>query len=161
MERFYIVTSDSSIHKDYLDYREMSEKVNGAFVEFAKEQGIETHEYYQSAQYLHICPTDGDTVNFGKYFKKDVPGLFKKNSPLAKAWVNKCQALGLKSPYKPNLGFEFRVFGRTSSRLFMINDVLYASFRADCDFKNLAGLKELKASEFFKVIEVYEESLKN
>lgn len=41
----------------------------------------------------------------------------------------------------------------------MINDVLYASLRADCDFENLDGLKELKASEFFKVIEEYEESL--
>jgi hypothetical protein len=160
MEKFYIVTPDSSVHKDYLDYREMSERVNGAFVEFAKEQGFETHEYYQSAQFLHICPTDGDTQKFGKYFKKDTPGLFKKNSPLAKAWFDKCQILELRSPRKPHLGFEFRVYGRTSSRLFMINNVLYASFRADCDFKNLAGLKELKASEFFKVIEEYEESLK-
>ncbi|HBE87181.1 MAG TPA: hypothetical protein DDW53_20320 [Lachnoclostridium sp.] len=159
MEKFYIVTPSCQIHKEYLDYKAMSEKVNDAFVEFAKEQGFETHEYYQSVKYLHICPTDGDTNKFGKYFKKDAPGLFKKNSQLAKAWVNKCQGLGLKSPHKPNLGFEFRVFGRTSSRLFMINDVLYASFRADCDFKNLAGLKELKASEFFKVIEEYEESL--
>ena len=160
MEKFYIVTPSCQIHKEYLDYKAMSEKVNDAFVEFAKEQGFETHEYYQSVKYLHICPTDGDTNKFGKYFKKDAPGLFKKNSQLAKAWVNKCQALGLKSPYKPNLGFEFRVFGRTSSRLFMINDVLYASLSADCDFKNLAGLNEIKASEFFKVIEEYEESLK-
>ena len=44
--------------------------------------------------------------------------------------------------------------------MFMINNVLYASFKADCDFDNLAGFKELTASEFFKVIEEYEESLK-
>lgn len=160
MEKYYIITPDSTVHKDYLDYREMSKKVNSAFREFAKEQGIETHEYYQSAQYLHICPTDGDTDKFGKYFKKDAPGLFKKNSQLAKAWVNKCQALGLKSPHKPHLGFEIGVFGRTSGRLFMIGDILYASFRADYDFENPAGFKEIKASEFFKVIEEYEESEK-
>ena len=134
MEKYYIVTPGSQIHKEYMDYKDLSKKVNTAFVEFAKEQGFETHEYYQSAQRLYICPTEGDVNKFGKYFKKDTPGLFKKNSPLAKAWVDKCQVLGLKSPNKPNLAFEFRVFGRTSSRIFMIDDVLYASLRADCDF---------------------------
>lgn len=161
MEKYYIVTPSSPIHKEYMDYKAMSKKVNTAFAEFAKEQGFETHEYYQSAQRLYICPTEGDVNKFGKYFKKDTPGLFKKNSPLTKAWVDKCKVLGLKSPNKPNLAFEFRVFGRTSSRLFMINNVLYASFRADCDFENLDGFKEIKASEFFKIIEEYEESLKN
>lgn len=161
MEKYYIVTPSSPIHKEYTDYKVMSKKVNTAFVEFAKEQGFETHEYYQSAQRLYICPTDSDSDKFGKYFKKDVPGLFKKNSPPAKAWVDKCQVLGLKSPNKPNLAFEFRVFGRTSSRIFMIDDVLYASLRADCDFENLDGLEEIKASDFFKIIEDYEESLKH
>ncbi len=159
MEKYYIVTTDSPIYKEYIDYKAMSEKVNTAFVEFAKEQGFETHEYYQSAERLYICPTDGDIDKFGKYFKKDTPGLFKKNSLPAKAWVNKCKALGLKSPHKPILSFEFRVFGLTSSRLFMINNVLYASFKAYCDFDNLAGFKELKASEFFKVIEEYSVSM--
>lgn len=161
IEKYYIVTPSSPIHKEYMDYKVMSKKVNTAFVEFAKEQGFETHEYYQSAQILHICPTDSDSDKFGKYFKKDAPGLFKKNSPPAKAWVNKCQVLGLKTPYKTNLGFEFRVFGRSSSRLFMINDILYASLSTECDFKNIDGLEEIKASEFFKVIEDYEEDLKH
>lgn len=158
MEKYYIVTSDSLIFKGYMDYREMSEKVNCAFKEFAEEYGFETHEYYQSVQRLHICPTDSDTERFGKCFKKDTPGLFKKNTPQARAWVNKCQALGLKTACKPYLGFEFRIYGRSRSRLFMIKDILYASFGTDCDFKDPVGFKEIKASEFFKVIEEYEES---
>ena len=43
----------------------------------------------------------------------------------------------------------------------MIDDVLYASLRADCDFENLDGFEEIKASDFFKIIEDYEESLKH
>lgn len=158
MEKYYIVTPDSSIFKGYMDYKEMSEKVNCAFEEFAKEYGFETHEYYQSAHNLHICPTDTDTEKFGKCFKKDTPGLFKKNTPIAKAWVKKCQTLDLKSPYKPNLGFELRVYGRSRSRLFMSKGTLYASLEAGCDFKDPVGFKVMKASEFFKVIEEYEES---
>lgn len=158
MEKYYIVTPDSSVHKEYISYKERSEKVNSAFVEFAEEQGFETHEYYQSVQYLHICPTDRDTEKFGKYFKKDSQGLFKKNAPPAKAWVSKCQSLELESPSKPHLGFEFRIYGRSRSRLFMLNGAMYASFGADCDFKDPVGFKEIKASEFFKVIEEHEEA---
>lgn len=161
MEKYYIVTPESSVHKDYMVYKSMSEKVNAAFVEFAKEQGIETHEYYQSAQSLHICPTDNDTDKFGKFFKKDAPSLFKKNSLPAKAWVSKCQDLGLKSPHKPHLAFYLNMYGRAHSRLFMINDVLYASYETECDFENPVGFNEIKASEFFKVIEEHEESLKH
>lgn len=158
MEKYYIVTPDSSVHKAYISYKEVSEKVNYAFKEFAKEFGFETNEYYQSVQYLNICPTDRDTEKFGKYFKKDSPGLFKMNTPPAKAWVSKCQSLELESPSKPHLGFEFRIYGRSRSRLFMLNGTMYASFGADCDFKDPVGFTEIKASEFFKVIEEYEES---
>lgn len=160
MEKYFIVTPDSLIYKGYLDYKAMSERVNIAFKEFAKEQGFETHEYYQSAKYLQICPTERDTEKFGKYFKKDTPGLFKKNSLIAKAWIDKCQVLELESPYKPNLGFELGIYGRSRSRLFMIKDILYASLMADCSFDNPKGFEEIKASEFFKIIEEYEESLK-
>lgn len=160
MEKYYIVTPDSPIYEGYKDYKAMTKRVNAAFIEFAKEQGIETNEYYQSVHHLHICPTDGDIDKFGKYFKKDTPGLFKKNSLPAKAWINKCQALGLKSPRKPNLVFVFNVFGQIRCRLFMINDVLYASYETECAFDNPAGFKEIKGSEFFKAIEEYEESKK-
>lgn len=159
MEKYYIVAPDSPVHKKYLDYKAMSEKVNIAFKEFAKEWEIETHEYYQSVEYLHICPTESDAKKFGKYFKKDASGLFKKNSPLAKDWADKCRALGLTSAFKPNLGFEIAVYGRSRSRLFMIKDILYASFEIDRDYENPEGFKEIKASEFFKIVEEYEESL--
>lgn len=161
MEKYFIITPESPVHKEYLEYKEMSEKVNAAFKEFAKENGIETHEYYQYTQYLEICPTESDTEKFGRYFKKDAPGLFKKNSPFAKAWVEKCQELELKTPHKPMLGFEFNTFRRSRSRLFMIDDTLYGSLQADGDFElPKTGYKEMKASEFFKIVEDYEESLK-
>ena len=35
MEKYYIVTTDSPIYKEYIDYKAMSKKVNTAFVEFA------------------------------------------------------------------------------------------------------------------------------
>ena len=160
MEKYYIVAPDSAVYESYLGYREASEKINSAFKDFAKGHGFETREYYQSAESLHICPTESDTCEFGKYFKKDSPGLFKKSAPLAKSWAEKCRTLELKTPRRPILGFIFGGYGRSSSRLFMINDVLYASFGAENDFDNPVGFKEIKASEFFKIVEEYEEALK-
>lgn len=158
MEKYFIVTPESPIYKKYMDYKEMSERVNDAFVDFAKEHGFETNEYYQSAQYLHICPTKEDTKKFGKYFKKDDPGLFKKNTPLAKEWVKKCESLKLTSPFKPQLGWEIGVYGKARSRLFTIKDIVYGSLTSDMDFKTPTGLTEIKASEFFIIVEEYEES---
>ena len=157
MEKYFIITPESSIYKKYIDYKEMSEKVNEAFKDFAQACGFETQEYYQSTQHLHICPTESDIEKFGKYFKKNDPGLFKKNAPLAKEWVNKCELLKLKSPFKPQLGFEIGVYGKSRSRLFTIKDVMYGSLDSDNDFKTPAGLTEIKASEFFKIVEEYEE----
>lgn len=161
MEKYYTVTPDSKIYNAYVDYRTMLDKVNAAFTEFAKEQGFETKQYYPKTDCLCIVPTNADTDKFGKYFKKDMPGMFKKTSLPSKAWISKCSALGLKTPHKPNLVFYMNVSGRASCRMFMIDDVLYASYETNCDFESIDGLNEIKASEFYKVIEEYEESLKN
>ena len=160
MEKYFRIPKEHRIYGMYVEFKEMSKRINEAFVEFSKEQGITTNEYYQTTDRLYICPTDEDTEKFGKYFKKDSPGEFKKNSAPSKAWVGKCRELGLKMMYKPHLAWEFDVFGPTKQRIFMIEDILYASLMADCDFPVPKGLEEIKASEFFKVIEDYEESLK-
>ncbi|MDD3251946.1 MAG: hypothetical protein PHV18_05230 [Lachnospiraceae bacterium] len=161
MEKYYIVTPSSPVYKQYLDYVEMSEKVNNAFKEFAEEHGIETSEYYQMVDELRICPTDTDKDKFKEFFKKHEDGWFKKNSKIAKEWIDKCKELELKTPYKPRIAFVISFSGKSSSRLFMINDVLYASFCTDCDFENPDEFDEMRGSEFFKIIEEYEDSLKN
>lgn len=162
MEKYYTVTPGSQIHNEYLEYIAMSDKVNTAFKEFAQEQGIETTEYFPITENLCICnPTKNDKEKFGSCFKKDQPGFFKKYSVPAKTWTAICKSLNLKSPRKPCLPFYFNAYGRTSCRLFMINDVLYASFQSEYNFKNPDGFEEMKASEFFKIIEDYQESVDN
>lgn len=162
MEKYYTVTPGSQVHNEYLEYIAMSDKVNEAFKAFAEEQGIETKEYLPSTENLYICnPTENDKEKFGKYFKKSEPGFFKKYSVPAKTWIAICRSLNLKSPRKPCLPFYFHAYGKTRCRLFMLNDVLYSNFESEYDFKNPEGFEEIKASEFFKVIEDYKESMDN
>ena len=51
---------------------------------------------------------------------------------------------------------------RTSSRLFHIGEILYGTFdnKSDSDYKLGEYFEEMKASEFYKIIEDYEESKK-
>lgn len=159
MEKFYIVTPESPVHKDYQAYKEMSEKINAAFKEFAKENDIDTPEYYQRTDRLHICPTGKDKERFERFFQKTIPGCFKKNSQLSKRWLQRCVDRELETPRRPNLGMYFRFFGKCSSRILMINNILYASFESDDKFQPAAGFVEIKASEFYGAIEEYKESL--
>lgn len=160
MEKYFRIPKEHRIYGMYVEFKDMSKRINEAFVEFAKENGIDTSEYYQTTESLYICPTEKDEEKFGKYFKKNIPGEFKKTSPLSKAWVKKCKELEIKTVRKPSLAWEFGIFGSSRQRIFMIHDVLYASLSTNRDFETLEGLEEIKASEFFKVIEDYEESLK-
>ena len=55
---------DSDFYKKYFDFRDMSNKVNELFKQFAKDNGIETKEYYQRTDRLVIVPTQADRIKF-------------------------------------------------------------------------------------------------
>ena len=155
MEKFYIVEKDSILAKDYLEYLVFSEKFTNLFENFAEENNIEAGEFYLSTKRLWINPKGQDYKNFGNSFLKGEPGKFKINSPLNQKWVKLCDENNLsKVVYKPYLPLYFDVLeGKCSSRIFKINDIIYCSFRMDGEFKTPSGLKEIKGSEFYKVIE--------
>lgn len=131
----------------------MIHKMCDSFKEFAKEEGIEATEIYLASDSLTIVPTDNDCKKFGNEFKKNDKGNFKLNSKTSKKWVLWCKERGITTPKRPHIDFEFNLFGRTSSRLFMSNNVLYASFQSQYDFNNPKMFEEIKGSEFYKAWE--------
>lgn len=157
MEKFYIIPKESRYYKNYLDYQEMTHKMCNAFNEFAKEEGIEANELYMDSNGLYIVPTDSDCKKFGNEFKKNDKGNFKLNSKTSKKWVLWCKERGITTPHRPHIDFEFNLFGRTSSRMFMSNNILYASFESQYDFDNPKLFEEIKGSDFYKAWEEKEE----
>ena len=62
MEKYFEVKKNSDFYNKYFDYIDMSNKVNELFKQFAKDNGIETKEYYQNTERLVIVPTQEDRI---------------------------------------------------------------------------------------------------
>lgn len=159
MEKFYIVTDDSEYRKAYLDYQQNSKEVNDIVRDFMISNDIETHEYAIGMRENHfeIVPTQKDFDTFGKQMKKDsranVLSSFKKNSAIFKDLFKILEDKNMKVLHRPFIQFAFPCCGKSRSRLFELNGEVYASYEHESDFENPKGFKEIKASEFYKIVE--------
>ncbi len=66
----------------------------------------------------------------------------------------------IKAPCRPGYFYVVDLVGRYSERIFHIGDVLYGSLNAECTYHLPDCMEEIKASQFYKVIEDYNESIK-
>lgn len=158
MEKYFEVKQNSDFYNKYFDFRDMSNKVNELFKQFALDNGIETKEYYQNTDRLVIVPTQADRIKFKGMFVANSDTDFKKTAPMCKSWVSLCKENGLKSPRKPSLAWDSNCkLGSysTSSRLFHIGEKIYGSIdnKCDADIELTDEFIEMKASEFWKIIE--------
>lgn len=159
MERFFIVKNEDLI-KQVKEFESMRIKINDAFKEFSEKHDIETNRYYQRTDLLRISPTENDIEKFRNQLKVDNE-TFKVKSAMNKEWVELCKANGLTTPERPSWEL-MRLVGtslwRFRSRLFSLNDKVYGSLEIDGSFElPKEDFVELKASEFYKIIEEAEQ----
>ena len=158
MQKFYEVTSESNLWKDYLDYKENSNTINEIYKYFSEEHEIESTQYYPTTDNLYIVPTQNDEETFkNQLTKKDLGNGLRRirvNSNINKSWITTLQRLDLKVLNKPYVPFYFNVYGRIRTMIFSIDDKVYCSIETENDFNTPhVGFKEIKASEFYKMIE--------
>ncbi|CAB1251463.1 conserved protein of unknown function [Ruminococcaceae bacterium BL-6] len=164
MEKYFIVTDQNLLRKDYMNCLQNMKEVNIFAKKFMEDRGIETHKYSCDNNAFYIIPTDKDLVNYSKMLMNDIGnGLrrFKKNSKIAKAWIQTVKNNNIKIleiPYVPSC-FK-NTYGHTRSNLFMIDNVVYCCFEIEHDFETPEGMTEIKASEYYRVIEDHEEEFK-
>jgi hypothetical protein len=162
MERFFIVKNEELISQ-VNEYEHMRELVNTAFKEFSDFHGIKATHYYQYTDCLKICATEEDLEKFGSQIRMDHT-TFKKNSELSKAWVELCKKMELNTPRKPTWELRnlIRLTCKCRTRLFSLDGVVYGSYECDYDFElPEEHFRELKASEFWKIMEDSAESERN
>jgi len=165
MEKFFIVTEQSSLHKDYFDWKENIEQVRILVNKFFKTNGIETTQYGFYGDNLCIVPTENDLKKFNNVLGKDTGDQlrpFKGNSKINKLWVktlNENSVERKRKPYVP-MYFPFHGGGKMSSRLFDVDDVVYCFYKNNRDFDTPENMIEIKASEFYKIIEDHDAKIK-
>ena len=158
MEKFFIVTEKSQLHKDYFEYEQNRKEINERVIKFFNLAGIEANEYYCSSNSLSIVPTAKDEEKFkGQFYAKSNSNLktFKATSGIGKAWAN--YIAGYKVLSRPLPQFYFDILSKAQYRLFDIDNILYCSYASKYDFKTPQGFEEIKGSEFFKAIEDWED----
>jgi len=156
MESYYEITKESALYQEYMDYLASDKIMREISHEFSTSNNIDTKEYASTNDTFYIAPTEKDIENFDKILCKELKnGLraFKTKSKIGKAWKETLNDKGVQPLHKPMLMLYFNVYGNTQSRLFAIDDKVYCSFKSEYNFSNPDGFIELKASEFFKIME--------
>lgn len=157
MARYFQVSKSSSLYRDFIAYQVNAKAVRKLVKDFIATYAIESTTYWASDEALYIVPTEKDVSSHGSILCAPIEeGLrkFKINSRIGKAWVNALEVQKLRILRKPIVSFYFRPSrsGRTRSHLFSVDELVYCSLDP-CEGDPPAGMIEMKASEFFKIIE--------
>jgi hypothetical protein len=160
MEKFYQVDPLCRLHSNYINYLEDSSAACRAFNSLAEKYGIETSEFYPGTSRLAIVPTEKDRVTFEKQLTKRVrsQGLifFKVGSKIGKEWAEIVK--DLRNTPRPRVSLNLKEFiPRATERIFALNGIVYCSIDTETEYVKPEWLQEMKASEFFKVIEDHNE----
>lgn len=156
MEKFYKAEPDSRLHRDYMAWLRCREKAIDIAKELLKEYGVKAGRYSIGRYHFAIEATPGDLDRFRKQLCKnpDSNGLyaFRRNSCIGRDWEQQTKDLTvLSTPFVP--WYFKNALGQMKTRLFAIGGTVYCSL--ECTSGAIPGdkLTEIKASEFFRIIE--------
>jgi len=166
MEKFYIVDKSCPLYADYTGYQECIKKTAAFGKEFLKRHEINDCPFAFFPDELTAALNSDDKKKFLSQLKVCPEVLdgkrdfwtFKKRSEIGRAWIKEYKDSGIAWHKKPfvMLYFSGSIY-HSRSAVFFLGKTLYCRFEADCEFKPVDGMQEIKASEFFKITEKYEE----
>lgn len=152
MDKYFEIKPDSALYKEYFAHEKAGEKIKAAFNEVKEKFGIDTTVFFLHKDRFRIAATDKDMEKFSGMMKKDSAGEFKKNTAISKMWVELVK--GIVHFEEPRLIYYFPSLGHHwKEQLFHIGDKLYCSIESDGEVSVPEFAVEMKASEFYKVIE--------
>ena len=160
MDKYFKVNEGCQLHTDYFSWKEDKKKIKEAMQEVCKKFGIEAEQFYMQKNRLHIVPTQNDIKNFSAMMTKNDYGRFKKTSEPSKMWVELVK--DIEHFHKPRLFnyIHFHAHG-WSENLFDIDGVVYGLLKDVYEVNLPNFVVEIKASEFYKIIEDYEARCKS
>lgn len=162
MEKYYSVKPGSDLYNHWFEFDKNREKLKTMLCKFCEEVGIESKNYGSNGIVLYIISTESDADKYGTQLAKKIyeggARAFKKNSKVNKAWVKRLEENNYELIEKPQMWHYFGANGRVKSRIFDDEKGnVYCSLDAEYRDKDNPDVVEIKASEFFKVIEEIQE----
>lgn len=152
MDRYFEIKPDSALYKEYFAHENAGEKIKAAFNEVKEKFGIEATVFFLHKDRFRIAATDKDMEKFSSMMKKDSAGEFRKNTVISKMWVDLVKDIAHFE--RPKMIYYVPLIGhRWKERLFHVGDKLYCSIESDGEVSVPDFAVEMKASEFYKVIE--------
>ena len=156
MTKYFEIRPNCNLYRDYFAYRNDTPKIAAAYNAVCEKFGIEAKQFYVSKTRFQIDPTDADIEKFGNLMKKTNYGEFKKSSEPCKMWFSLVK--DIKHFEKPKLFYYFDLLlgNRWKEKLFAVEDKLYCSIECDSEIITPDFAIEMKASEFYKIVESIE-----
>ena len=167
MEKHFIV-KDEGIINEWKEYLRLCDVERELFRLIKEEVGFEANRFFLDESDIFIVPEGSDNEKFNGMFTKvyynDGLKKFNSRSSVAKAWKAMAKKNGFKTPRRPVLSWCLmgkNLIGKSSQTLYEVDGVLYARFELDRDYQIDDGqVEEIKASEFYKIAEDYNEKIK-
>lgn len=153
MIKYFEIQPDCDLYRDYFAHKTDTAKIAAAYNAVCEKFEIKTKQFYVSKTRFQIDPTDADIEKFGNLMKKTNYGEFKKSSEPCKMWLSLVK--DIKHFERPKLFYYFDLLlgNRWKERLFAVGDKLYCSIECDGEINTPDFAIEMKASEFYKIIE--------
>lgn len=153
MQKFFIIKDENYIEKLKKAYI-----FDKKFIEILKQMAVEfdlkIDEYYVNYERFSPVLNNIDEIKkcreLGYLTGKD---KFKKNSIPNKRFLELLSGTEIHPSPSLAFNFDFRVYGKYSSSQFMFKDIAYGMYDAEQDFKLPDKLEEIKASEYYKILE--------
>lgn len=157
MDKYFEIKPDCGLCKEYFAHEKAKEKIAEAFNTVRDKFGIESKTFYLYKDRFWINPTENDMEKFSGMMAKEKNGLFRKNSVISKMWVESVK--NIVHFERPQLIYYVPMVGnRWKERMFHVGEKLYCSVEVNGEMFTPDFAVEMKASEFYKVIEDAEES---
>jgi hypothetical protein len=163
VEKFFTIKKDSEFYNTYFQYLGDLKINREVFDRFCKEIDIESGSYLPSKDWLIIVPSEKDKDKFVNQFTQEYfdggGRQFKKRSVIGQEWTRAMR--DVKAARRPGYFRWVDLVGRYTERIFHIGEIIYGSLNAECTFHLHDCMEEIKASEFYRIIEEYNESIKS
>lgn len=149
---YFRVKPGSALHKDYFKGLEGTNVAIKVFSQMREKYGIETKNVYLLKNRFRISPTQTDYDKFKDQMVKSELGKFRQGSAINKEWVDALK--DVERMGRPQLFYYFDLLGHSwKERLFHKGEEIYGSVSSDGEVSKPEFIEEMKASEFYKIIE--------